>query len=216
VRPDPLRELAVLLRAPEPGTTNLTSHVAEHAELIGEELQLPPKYLRALAGQDDEHVAPRLRRWLETAEASALESRRARRAERSLRAAALLGDSVRWTELGGELDVDTLLGDLLADKTRKYIVFNLPSSNVAIETRALAQVGWLRRIFIDLAAWVDEDGLHFRWRGGRGGFNWRPQIVASHQRHRVIEVSLRPSVRVPAAGRGAWLGEVLRDVGLLT
>lgn len=123
---------------------------------------------------------------------------------------------MRWTDLGGVLDVDTLLGELLADKTRKYIVFGLPGSNVAIDRCTLAQVAWLRRMFMDLAAWVDDDGLHFRWRGGRAGFNWRPQVVPDHQRHRVLDVSLCRPVRRPAAGRGAWLGEVLRDVGLLT
>ena len=215
VQRDPLRELALLLRAPEPGSTNLTSHLTEHADVIGEELRIAPKYLRALEGQEDEHAAPRLRRWLETAEAAALESHHARRVERSVRAAGLLGDSVRWTELGGVLDIDTLFGDLLADKTRKYIVFGLPGSNVAIETRTLARVAWLRRTFIDLAAWVDDEGLHIRWRGGRGGYNWKPQLVPDHQRHRVLEVSLRLPVRRLAAGRGAWLGEVLRDVGLL-
>ncbi len=42
-----LRELAGLLRVPEPGTTNLATYASERAEALGEGLRVSPKYLRA-------------------------------------------------------------------------------------------------------------------------------------------------------------------------
>jgi hypothetical protein len=111
------------------------------------------------------------------------------------------------------LEVDLLLGDLLADRHRKFFVFEDRDGKIAVTIARwmLTDVRLLRRIHIDLVAWVDTDGLHFRWRGGRGALNWKPQIVPASAETAVLSVPLRARRvrRVP----GAWLGDVLREVG---
>jgi hypothetical protein len=210
---DPLRELALLVRAPEPGTSNLAAHAVENADVLGEVLHVLPKYLRGLEGRDDDEVAPRLRRWLEVAGSAALDSRQARRATQSLRAASIIGDNPRWTDGRAVLDVNLLLGDLLADRTRVFLSFHLPGHEITVERRTLADVTFVRRVYLDVVGFADADGLHFRWRGGRGGFNWKTQVVPAHQRDRVLDVTLRAPHLSPA--RGAWLGDVLLELGLL-
>jgi hypothetical protein len=75
----------------------------------------------------------------------------------------------------------------------------------------LADVRPLRRIHIDLVAWVDAEGFHFRWRGGRGALNWRPQVVPAGAESVVLTVPLR--ARRTHRSRGAWLGDVLQELG---
>jgi hypothetical protein len=71
----------------------------------------------------------------------------------------------------------------------------------------------LRRIFIDVAAWVDAEGTHLRWRGGRGGHNFRLQVVPPVDRALVLTVELQPPVRAAVRRPGAWLGELLQEMG---
>ena len=212
--PDPLRELALLARTAEPGTTNLADYIASRAEELGPALHVTPKLLRRVAGHDDAKVAPRLRRWLERANSTLIEDRRARHIEASLRAAAFLGDTARWTTFGAIVQVDVLVGDLLADRGRRYIVFSFGARSIAIERSTLTRVTPLRRMFLDLAAFVNNEGLHFRWRGGRGGFNWKSRRVPEEERRRVLEVMLR-APRSARTTAGAWLGDVLTDLALL-
>jgi hypothetical protein len=119
-----------------------------------------------------------------------------------MRAATTLGRTVRWTEQGAVLDTDLLLGDLLADRGKKYAAFTGPDFTTVIERDTLVRTGIVRRLYLDHAAWVDAAGLHVRWRGGRGGFNWRPRFVAPVDRERVLTVELRPPARArePKAG----------------
>ena len=49
-----------------------------------------------------------------------------RRRERSLAAASRLGATARWSDLGAELNVDLLLGELLADRTGKWVALEAP------------------------------------------------------------------------------------------
>ena len=75
-----------------------------------------------------------------------------------MRAAAALGATVRWTEHGAVLDTDLLLGDVLADREKKYLAFAGPDFTTAIERDTLARAAPVRRLFIDVAACVDADG----------------------------------------------------------
>ncbi|CAN5925128.1 hypothetical protein BH11MYX4_BH11MYX4_02920 [soil metagenome] len=139
--------------------------------------------------------------------------RATRVSERSSRAACLLGQTVRWTEIGAVLDVDVLLRDVIADRQKKYIAFRWgEQAAVAVRRETLAAVAPLRRTVLDLAAFVNDDGVHFRWKGGRGGYNWRGQVVAPAEKRRVLEVVLRPeSDQRPTV---AHLDDVLHDIGL--
>jgi hypothetical protein len=210
--PREVKELALLLRSPEPDSTNLGEYLAANAEALAPFLHATPANLRSTAALRDEDVAPGLRQRLAGISRSVEEERRARSRERAARAAVTLGRSARWTERGAVLDVELLLRDLLADRTRKYITFTrVGGAAVTVRRDTLARVASLRRLHIDLVAFVDADGLHFRWKGGRGGYNWKPQIIPAAHADRVLTVTLRPAHPVSApARRGAWLGEILR------
>jgi hypothetical protein len=74
----------------------------------------------------------------------------------------------------------------------------------------------MRRVHIDLASFVDDKGLHLRWRGGRGGYNWYSREVDAWCPDQVLTVPLGPRVvvRVPERRRGgAWLKHILREIG---
>jgi hypothetical protein len=212
--PRELKELALLLRVPEPDSTNLGDYLASNAEALAPFLNATPANLRSTAALRDEDVAPGLRHRLEGMSRSVEEDRRARAAARGARAAATLGATARWTEYGAVLDVELLLRDVLADRTKKYIVFQGTGVDVPASRKTLVQVASLRRLHIDLVAFVAGDGLHFRWKGGRGGYNWKPQVVHPADADRVLTVPLRPAhpASVPAR-RGAWIGDVLRELG---
>lgn len=207
-----LRELAVLLRSPELDSNNIGLFLAAHADELAPVLRSSPESLRAAGKLTDERVVPALRKRL----ASVLDHHQLARAtlasERSCRAASLLGQTVRWTELGAVLDVDVLLRDVIADRRNRYITFTFAGTQVAVRRETLAAVTPLRRNVLDLVAFVNSDGVHFRWKGGRGGYNWRPQVVPPSDKGRVLEVTLRTeSDERPSSVR---LGDLLDAMGL--
>lgn len=212
--PRELRALALLLRSPEPDSTNLGEYLAANAEALAPFLHATPANLRSTAALRDEDVAPGLRQRLAGISRSVEENRRTRSRERAARAAVTLGATARWTEHRAVLDVELLLRDLLADRTKKYVAFtSVGSAAVTIRRDTLVRVAALRRLHVDLVAFVDADGLHFRWKGGRGGYNWKPQVVPAVHAGRVLTIRLRPAhpASIPAR-RGAWLGEILRHM----
>lgn len=213
--PRELKELALLVRFPEPDSTNLGEYLVANAEALAPFLKAMPANFRSAGALRDEDVAPKLRHRLEGMGRRAEDERRARFAERAARAGAMLGATARWTERGAVLDIDLLLRDALADRTKKYVAFKgAPNIDVAVRRNVLAQVAFLRRLHIDLVAFVNADVLAFRWKGGRGGYNWKPQVVHPADADRVLAVHLPPARAAAArSDRGAWLGDVLRELG---
>ena len=219
-RRDPLRELALLVRAPEPGTTNLGEYMADHSAELAQVLRIDRRWLEAARATDDEQVVGRIRQLLARARDQHVQQDLERRRQRSLEAAQRLGASAVWTpDLGAELDVDLLLGELLADRTKRWIAFTTAEAEATIIPRHLiAATAPLRRIHLDLASWVDPNGLHFRFRGGRGGYDWRRHEVHPSLADQVLAVPLRPKtvIAVPQRRRGgAWLGHILNELGFL-
>jgi hypothetical protein len=216
-RRDPLRELALLVRAPEPGSTNLGAFLADNASGLAQVLGVPAGNLQETSTLDDEELAPRVRRLLGRHRDALLQQDLDRRRQRSLEAAERLGGAARWTDLGAELDVDLLLGELLADRTRKWVSFTTDEGSATLIPRhLLAATVPLRRLHIDLAAVVDPDGLHFRWRGGRGGYNWRSHEVSPAFADTVLTVPLRPRTFTAQPERrrgGAWIRHILSELG---
>jgi hypothetical protein len=85
-----------------------------------------------------------------------------------------------------------------------------------IPRHLIAATAPLQRIHLDLACWVDPEGLHFRWKGGRAGYNWRSQQVHPSLADHVLGVPLRARtvITVPERRRGgAWLGYILKSMG---
>ena len=212
-RRDPLRELVQLLRFPEEGVANIGAFLFEQADALAPELGSSAEDLRASADMPDEVVAPRVRARLARRREMDQERRASEDAEVAMRAATTLGRTVRWTQQGAVLDADLMLGEVLADRERKFIAFTGEDFTVAIERDTLARAAMVRRIYIDVAACVDAEGLHVRWRGGRGGYNWKPRFVAPADRDRVLTIELRPPVRAAVPRPGAWLGELLVEMG---
>jgi hypothetical protein len=219
-RRDPVRELAQLVRTPEPGSSNLGEFVADNAVEVAQVLGMDARWLGAARATDDEEIAPRIRQLLQRARDRHVQEDLERRRQRSLEAAERLGASARWTtDLGAELNVDLMLGELLADRTKKWVAFTTADAVATIVPRHLvAATAPLRRLHIDLASWVDPQGLHFRWRGGKGGYRWRPHEVDPRFADLVLTVPLAPRValHVPERRRGgAWLGHILQELGYL-
>jgi hypothetical protein len=212
-RRDPLKELHGLLRLPEEGACNLGAFLSANADELAPLLGSSPEDLRASADMPDEVVVPRLRARLARCREMDRERAALEGTELAVRAATTLGRTVRWAELGAVLDTDLLLGDVLADRAKRYIAFNGPDFTTTVERGTLARTSSLRRFFIDVAAWVDAGGLHVRWRGGRGGYNWKPQVVAPVDSRLVLTVDLQPPVRAAVRRPGAWLGELLIEMG---
>ncbi len=212
-RRDPVRELQQLLRVPEEGAANIGAFLFEQAEALAPELGSSPEDLRASEGMPDEVVAPRLRARLGRRREVDRERQALEDTELAMRAATVLGRTARWTEHGAVLDTDLLLGDVLVDREKKYVTFKGEDFTVAVERDTLARAAMVRRIYLDVAACVDADGLHVRWRGGRGGYNWKPRFVAPADRERVLTVALPPLVRAAVPRPGAWLGDLLVELG---
>jgi hypothetical protein len=193
-RHDPARELALLVRAPEPGSHNLGEFVASHADALAQALDADPHQLALARALDDEDFLPRVLQLLQRARRRHTERDFDRRRERSIAAAVRLGQTVRWTELGAELDVDLLLGDLLSDRIRKWVTFEGEGLSVIITRHLIAATRIVGRQHLDLGAYVDERGLHFRWRGGKGHYNWRSHIPRPGLEAHVLTVPLAPKV----------------------
>lgn len=213
---DPMPGLALMLRATEPNSTNLGEYVATNAAGLAQELGVSASKLEAERIVDDEELAPRIRQLLERAKNRHVQQDLERRRERSLAAAQSLGTSARWTDVGAVLDVDLLLGELLADRTKRWVGFIEPNGFTTVISRHLiAAAVPLRRIHMDLAAYVNSVELAFCWRGHRGGYRWYSRTVDPRFADRGLIVPLASrQVQVPQRRRGgAWLGQILKEMG---
>jgi hypothetical protein len=86
-RRNPVRELALLVRAPEAGTSNLGEFVANHANELAQVLDADPHKLALARALDDEEFLPHLTRLLEQARRRRVRDDLGRRRERSIAAA---------------------------------------------------------------------------------------------------------------------------------
>lgn len=207
-----------MVRAPEPGTTNLGEFVANNACELARVFAVDAVDLQTARAIGDAELAPHVVALLRRQQDQAVVQEAERRRERSLRAATQLGTTARWAHVGAVLDVDLLLGELLADRSKKWVSFREPSGFVVtVPIHLIAAARPLQRLHIGLAACVDSQGLHLRWRGGRGGYNWRPHDVHRSLEERVLTVSLAPRfVLAPARRRGgAWIHNILSELGYL-
>lgn len=136
------------------------------------------------------------------------------RTESAAAAAATLSRTARQGCDRVEVDADLLLGDLLADNEKKYVAFEVVTARVSVHRHVLVRARPCLRGFLDLAAFVDERGVHFAWRAGRGGLHLRPQIV--ERGAEVLLVDLLPPREPTRVCRPApaLLADVLAELGL--
>jgi hypothetical protein len=209
VQRDLVRELAQLVRHAEPDGGNIGPFVAEHARELAHLLRSDERELQAAAHERDDALVDCLRVRLELALELEREERVKHCIERAHHAARELARTARWFELGIVLDVDVVLGDLLADPKTRFISFALPDRNVVVPTALVRRARPLRRVYLDLACFVDERGIRLRWKGGRGQLNVYAAEPSAQTEHNVLDVALPPRVE----RRPALLGDVLAGIG---
>ena len=136
------------------------------------------------------------------------------RGARAEKAARALVASARRRLDRVELDPAILLGDLLVDAEKKHIGFELPGVRVVMARQLLLRSRAALRPFPDVAACIDQTGLHLTWRTGRGGLNLRPQL--EERGAPILLVDLRaPTGRTSEVRRPGpvLLAEVLASLG---
>ncbi len=202
-QPDRLRELVRLMRSPEPGSNNLGSFVATHASELGDALATTADDLKLAAQCDDDEVRRRIGARVKRAVERLKGAKLLQASHRSRAAADLLAERARWAGRAVVLDSDLVLGDLLADASHEHIGFALYLGETVYVARAvLVRARLLRSLFIDVACFVDEKGLHFRWRGGRGALNLKRLELNGAEARDAIVVSI-PSSRSGSHGSPA-------------
>jgi hypothetical protein len=219
-----IAELGRLVRAFEPGGYTLGPHLAEVGEALARRMDIDPAEFQALVDLPDEQVSHRLHVLFQARAAARAEAHGAAVAQTALAAAHRLAATTVWDTHAVALDPGVLLGDLLVDTTRTYIAFHVAGRFQTSVPRStlvsVAQVLGSNRP--DLTAWVDKAGLHFRWREGRGGVNFLPQVIPANEAASVLRVNLpspvveairsRPVVLTPVQRGLAWLTDVLSEL----
>ena len=125
----------------------------------------------AIAGvSDDAALAVRLLGTLRSAEATLRANKRKGRAAAAQVAANALASTTTFEDGRAQLDILPLLATVLT-KRADLLVFTCDDFTVDVHQGPLFDIARLKRR--DLTAFVDAEGLHLRWRGGRGGLNLR-------------------------------------------
>lgn len=177
-------ELGRLVRAFEPGRRTLGPHLAEVGEALAQRMGVDPAEFEALVDLPDEQVSRHLRRIFQARAAARAAAHGAAMEQVAMAAARQLAATTVWRNDAVALDPGVLLGDLLLDARRTYLAFHVAGRfQTSVPRSTLVSVAQaLGSNRTDLAAWVDEAGLHFRWREGRGGVNFLPQVIRSTRR----------------------------------
>lgn len=209
------RDLEWLVRRPEPGMANISAHLVQHFDELRS--LLPIGVCKTdLVGVPDDKLAPELEKRLRRRAEALIEHRQGVARDRAGRAATRLRET---SSRGGEivmLDVGILLGDLLADRRVKDVSFDLDDElRVVIPLRTLVKVRQTLGKRADLVAFVDDHGLHFRWKDGRGGLRLYSQSVQAWSA--LLPVDLTPPalpapvIPVVEAPRAPTLIEALKE-----
>jgi len=188
---DPLRELAILMRAPEEGEHNIGVFVRENADALAASLGTDSKSLLKMALLPDALLAPNLQARLDHLR----RLQRLRESERAERAARELARTATWLDDRVVLDVEIVLGDLLADRSNRFVRFVDDAFETAVLRASIAECRPLKRTFMDLVCFVNASGLAFRWRAARGRLNFYPQDVDTGAKALVVPLPTRRSVR---------------------
>lgn len=221
-----IAELERLIHVFEPGGHTLGPHLAEVGEALAQRMDIDPAEFQALVDLPDEQAYQRLHVLFQSRVAARAAAHGAAVEQAAQAAAQQLAATTVWHNDAAALDPGVLLGDLLVDTNRTYIAFHVAGqfqTSVPRSTLVSAsQVLGANRP--DLTAWVDRAGIHFRWRGGRGGVNFFPQPIPAHETAHILRVNLPMPVieiirRAPAAStrmqRGlAWLTDLLAELAL--
>ena len=201
------RELLALYSRAGHGEYNLGVFLKEHPELLAR------VDVRLDLTQDDAELALALAPFIGRYKKHLASANVAERGDRAERAVGQLAASARheWDRV--VLDVDVLLGDVLAGP-HKYIGLELQTVRVSVLRHVLVKARGALRGSLDLSAYADERGLHLVWRAGRGGLNLLPQ--REERGASTLVVDLRPKAPMRrASGDPTLLGDVLVELGFM-
>lgn len=217
-----LAELEKLVQFAEVGGTNIGEYLASGGEDLAQKLGAEAEDLRALVHLPDEVLAHELRPYFDRR----AEHRAAIHAEAVQRlavaAAEQLAATAVWRNDAAVLDVRVLLGELLVDTSRKHVLVDATGFSsrfqVNVPRRLLVDTAKVLGGRPDLGAWVDENGLHFRWNEGRGGLNFIPQMVPAQEIANILCVTIPPPYierpRPAARDPSSWFSEFLHEMAL--
>lgn len=233
-----LAELERLLRFVEPGARNLGRYLAEHSEGLAPRLRVEVEELRAIAALPEQEAARRVQALLAQHANSLAQIHEATVQEVVAEAVQRFATTAAWRDSMAIIDVGLLLGALLADSSRQYICVKSGAFAVPMLRSKLVAVAKVLLHHRDLTGWIDAEGLHLRWHGGRGGLNLYPQAVKPGEAGLVLTVNLPPPApreaprpvasarprpaRPPAppatapsaARRRSWFTEILEQIAL--
>jgi len=110
-----------------------------------------------------------------------------RRTQRAIAAGKLLSDTAEMQTAHGSVVVDAavLLGTALTAACEDYLAFDVPDGRVYVKRTRLVHARKALRGHLDVAAWLDRDGVHIRWRGGLGGLNFISVRKARDNAHKL-------------------------------
>jgi hypothetical protein len=219
-----LAELERLVKLAEVGGTNIGEYLVAHGEELGPRLGVEAEDLRSLVHLPDDVLGPQLGRHFERR----AEHRAAVHAEAMQRlafaAAERLAVTAVWRNDAAMLDIRVLLGELLVDTSRSHVLLDATSWSSRIQVNLprsrLVDVAKILGRRPDVGAWVDEEGLHFRWGQGRGGLNLLSRPLPANQTEVVLHVNIPPPYverpRPPLAARhpSSWFSELLHEMAL--
>jgi hypothetical protein len=201
------RELLALYSRAGHGENNLGVFLREHSELLAR------LDVRLDLSQDDAALALALAPFIGRYKKDLASANMAERGDLAERAAGQLAASARheWNRV--VLDVDVLLGDVLAGP-HKYIGLELQTGRVSVLRHVLVKARSALRRFLDVGAYADARGLHLVWRAGRGGLNLLPQREERGAATLVVRLRPAPAMR-KASGDPTLLGDLLVELGFM-
>jgi len=193
---NPLRELRMFVnaKASEYDYLEIREYVTENAVSLAQVFEVTEdRLIEAVAKVEDQKLVAALLGQIKTTEGKV----RAKKADGKASAAQLNAESLAgayWEDSRVNLNMRALMSSSLT-KRDSLLVFRCESFEVAIPMAPL--IGLAKFMKRDVAGFVDVEGLHVRWNGGKGGLNLRSQPDPDAARI-IIQLPARSSSSVAA------------------
>ncbi len=181
-----LRKFIVVNRDPE-NVAEIRSYIEEHVVELAEEVGVSSEtIINALATvSDDSVLATKMLDAVKKAEANQRVNKKEGRAKTAQAAADRVASRAVFDGDRVQLDLPALLSSALT-KRQDLLVFTTPDFSVAVFQAPLLDLAKVK--LRGVTGFVDAEGLHVRWRSGRGGLNLRSKTDA-HAGRIVVSLS---------------------------
>jgi hypothetical protein len=220
------RELAAALAAcgesDDDGGQELEQLLAACSSQLAEALGIGPSRLLGLPGLTPSARRDRIRELLRDARQRQQAAAASVAQNLSVAAATMAAKLARWEGARVVLDPRIVLGrSLLADRSRRYIRFDAENHAVVVVRRDKLAEAAKALTFIDVTCAIEERGLRFTWRAGRGGLLLTSQDVELRHRDAVLQVVIarpRPASAVTLSLRqeraASWVPDFLGELSV--